>query len=155
MAGRSATDSQRAAPGAQLDLLLAQEGFEAAEAWVEQQQAVLSANDWCALLCGFATRLAAVDRHSQAEEWLRTGLHRYPEELALYDQLAALTEIQGRTHQTIAVLKRAIHLASAQHKSTEGLLIRLSEAALQSNPVLAREAAERALARVEAGDMDR
>ena len=62
--------------------------FEAADAWVEQQRSVLSEDDWCALLSGLARRLAARDRHAQAEEWLRIGLRRYPEQLALYDQLA-------------------------------------------------------------------
>ena len=130
--------------GLQLDLWLAQERFEAAEAWVERERDMLSEDDWCALLSGLAQRLAARDRHAQAEDWLRTGLRRYPEHLTLYVELAELTQLQGRTRQAIALLRRAIHLANAQHKPTEALLIRLSATALQTNPELARQAAERA-----------
>jgi tetratricopeptide (TPR) repeat protein len=130
--------------GMQLDLWLAQERFEVAEAWVEQQRDVLGESDWCALLSDLAERLAARDRHAPAEEWLRTGLRLYPEQLVLYEKLAQLTQLQGRTRQAIALLTRAVQVASAQDKPTEGLLVRLSAAALQSDPRLAREAAERA-----------
>ena len=130
--------------GMQLDLWLAQGRLEAAEAWVERQRDALSEDDWCVLLSGLAERLAARDRHAQAEEWLRTGLRQYPEHLALYAQLAELSHLQGRPHQAIALLRRAILLATAQNKPNELLWTRLSAIALQSNPGLAREAAEQA-----------
>ena len=130
--------------GMQLDLWLAQERLETAEAWVEGQRDALGEDDWCALLCALAQRLSARDRHAQAEEWLRTGLRRYPEHLALYGQLAELSQVQGRTRQAVSLLRRAIHLANAQDKPTELLWTRLSATAQQSYPGLAREAAEQA-----------
>jgi tetratricopeptide (TPR) repeat protein len=130
--------------GMQLDLWLAEERFETAEAWVQRQQGVLDEHDWCALLAALAQRLAARDRHADAEEWLRTGLRLYPENHALYGALAELVHLQGRAQQAIALLGHATRVASAQNRPTEGLWIRLSKIAVQSNPGVAREAAERA-----------
>jgi len=130
--------------GLQLDLWLAEDRLEAAEAWVEQQRGALNADNWCALVSALAQRLAARDRHAQAEEWLHTGLRHYANQLALYDQLAELAHLQGRTQQAIALLTRAIQLANALDKPSDALLIRLSATALQFNPRLARAAAERA-----------
>ncbi|MFU8814965.1 MAG: sulfotransferase [Pseudomonadales bacterium] len=143
----------------QLDRWLASGRLEAAEAWVEREQDVLGEDDWCALVCDLAERLAARDRHAQAEEWLRTGLRRYPDQLALYGPLAELAQLQGRPLQAIVLLRRAIQLASAQHQPTELLWARLSATALQTHPRLAREAAEQsgdelALADVEAREHD-
>ncbi len=128
----------------QLDVVLARERIEIAEAWLERQRDVLGENDWCALLSGFAQRLAAGDRHAQAEEWLRVGLGRHPEHFALYVQLAELVLVQGRSLQAIALQRRAIQLAQAQHEPTELLWARLSAIALPTHPGLARAAAERA-----------
>jgi tetratricopeptide (TPR) repeat protein len=130
--------------GLQLDLWLAQARIEAAEAWIEREQDALDEDDWCDLLADFARRLAAGDRHAQAEEWLRIGLRRYPEHLALYVRLAELVQLQGRTLQAIALLRRAIALASAHGKPTDPLWARLSAAALQFRPALARQAADQA-----------
>jgi tetratricopeptide (TPR) repeat protein len=130
--------------GLQLDLWLAQARIEAAEAWIEREQDALDEDDWCDLLADFARRLAAGDRHAQAEEWLRIGLRRYPEHLALYVRLAELVQLQGRTLQAIALLRRAIALASAHGKPTDPLWTRLSTAALQFHPALARQAADQA-----------
>lgn len=130
--------------GMQLDRWLASECLQAAEAWVEREQDVLGEDDWCALVSDLAERLAARDRRAQAEEWLRTGLRRYPDQLALYGPLAELAQLQGRPLQAIVLLHRAILLASAQHQPTELLWARLSATALQLNPRLAREAAEQA-----------
>ena len=130
--------------GMQLDLWLAQERFEAADGWVAEQHGMLSEDEWCALVSGLAQRLAARDRHVQAEDWLRIGLRNHPERLELYDQLAQVAQLQGRTHQAVTLLRLAVHLANASRRPTELLLIRLAKTALQSNPGLAREAAERA-----------
>ncbi len=128
----------------QLDLWLALERFEAAESWVEGERDVLDEADWCELVSGLAERLATRDRHVQAEEWLRAGLRRYPEHLGLCRQLAELAHLQGRPHQAIVLLRRAIRLANTRGESTELLWVRLSCIALPSNPGLAREAAEQA-----------
>jgi tetratricopeptide (TPR) repeat protein len=128
----------------QLDLWLAREQFEAAEAWLAGQREGLSEDDWCTLLSGFAERLAARDRHAEAEEWLRIGLRHYPVNLVLFSQLAELAHLQGRPRQSIALLRRSIQLAGAQDKPTVLLWIRLSANALQTYPGLAREAAEQA-----------
>jgi tetratricopeptide (TPR) repeat protein len=125
---------------------LADDRLKAPETWVERQPGRLNEDDWCALLRDLAQRLAACDRHVQAEECLRIGLRRYPNQPAIYDQLAEVTLLQGRTQQAIALLTRAIDLSNVQNKPTEARLIRLSAIALQSNPRLAREAAERARA---------
>ncbi len=128
----------------QLDVVLARERIEIAETWLERQRDVLGEDDWCALLCGFAQRLAARDRHAQAEEWLRIGLGHYPDYFALYVQLAELAQLQGRSLQALALQQRAIHLAQAQHQPTELLWTRLSAIALLTHPRVARAAAERA-----------
>jgi tetratricopeptide (TPR) repeat protein len=128
----------------QLDLWLDSERFEAAEAWVDEQQDVLGEDDWCALVSDLAEQLAARNRHPQAEEWLRAGLRRYPKHLALYGKLAELAQLQGRPLQAIALLRRAILLADAQDQPTALLWIRLSAAALPANPRLARAAADEA-----------
>ncbi len=105
---------------------------------------MLGEDDWCALLSGFATRLVARDRYSQAEEWLRVGIARHPEHHALYVQLAELAHLQGRAPQAIALLRTAIDLAQKNEQPTELLWTRLSAMALASYPQLARAAAEQA-----------
>ena len=127
-----------------LDLWLAGEQAETAEAWIEGQRSVLDEADWCALLCAWALRLAARDRHADAEESLRRGLNHYPKQLPLYSQLAELAQAQGRALQAGALLRRAVRLAKTQNQPTELLWIRLSAAILQNNPALARKAAEQA-----------
>ncbi len=128
----------------QLDLWLALERFDAAEAWVEVERDVAGEADWCDLVCGLAERLAARDRHAQAEEWLRVGLRGCPEHRAFWLQLADLAHLQGRAQHAVALLRRAIELAEARDAATELLWIRLSSMALPWNGALAREAVERA-----------
>lgn len=128
----------------QLELLLAREPLEAADAWIDGQRDTLDEHDWCALLCALAIRLAAGDRHAEAEDRLRGGLSRFPEHLPLLDQLADLALVQGRTYQALALLRRAIRIADARGEPSAALWIRFSSAALQSDPRLARRAAERA-----------
>ncbi len=128
----------------QLELWLVQGRFEAAEAWVEAERDAIGEDDWCDLVAHLAQRLAARDRHAQAEEWLRHALSRYPDHLALYAQLADLAQLMGRRPQAVALLRRAIVLADAQDKPTVLLWTRLSAAALPFHPNLARQAAEQA-----------
>jgi tetratricopeptide (TPR) repeat protein len=128
----------------QLELWLAREQVEAAEAWLESEREVLDEDDWCGLVRGFARRLAARDRHAQAEEWLRIGLARYPEHYALYSELAELVQLQGRPQQAISLLRRAVRIAQTQQQPTERLLTRLSTIALPSHVRVARVAAEHA-----------
>jgi tetratricopeptide (TPR) repeat protein len=125
----------------QLDLLLNQGRIAAAESWIERERDTLSDEDWCALLCGFAQRLATSDHHALAEQCLRQGLDRYPEQPILFAQLAELAHLQGRPIQSMALLRRAITLTNAQGKPSERLWAQLSVMASQFNPTLAREAA--------------
>jgi tetratricopeptide (TPR) repeat protein len=133
-----------------LDLWLDQGQDEAAEAWVSAQQRTLREDDWCELLCAWATRLSARYRHAQAEEWLRRGLGHYPEHADLYAQLAELAQAQGRVPQAAALLRRAIQVAKAGDQPVELLWIRLSTCILQTNPSQARQAALQAQAELSA-----
>lgn len=127
--------------GLQLDLLLDRGHVAAAESWIESERDALSEEDWCALLTGFAHRLAAGDCPAAAEEWLRNGLGRYPENPALHAQLAELANLQGRPLESIALLYRAIRLTNAQRRPADVLWARLSAIALPFKPSVAREAA--------------
>ncbi len=123
------------------DLWLNEERVAGAEAWIEAERDALGETEWCALVTGFAQRLAACDRHAQAEEWLHAAVGHYPRQLALYVQLAQLAQLQGRALQAIALLRRAIRLGNEQDAPIELLWTRVSAIALQFNPRLAREAA--------------
>src|SRR5690606_23508778 len=83
-----------------------------------------------------------------AEERLRAGLHRFPQHLPFLAQLAELAQVQGRTYQALALLARAIRLADARGEPAVSLRVRLSAAALQADPRLARRAAEQAAERL-------
>jgi tetratricopeptide (TPR) repeat protein len=97
-----------------------------------------------ALILAYANLQAGHDRHSEAEEALRTALKHYPENIALVAQLAELSEIQGRSWQSIRLLRRAIHLAKTQDKPAIGFWTRLSAATLQQGDEQSRQAAEKA-----------
>ena len=122
------------------DLWLSEERVATAEAWIEAERDALGEVEWCALVSGFAQRLAECDRHAQAEEWLHAAVGHYPQHLPLYVQLAQLAQLQGRALQAIALLRRAIRLGSEQDAPIELLWTRVSAIALQFNPRLAREA---------------
>ncbi len=128
----------------QLDLWLAQERFSEAETYVERQLDELDEGDWCRLLIDFAEGLAARDRHAHAEEWLQTGLHRFPQHVPLYVRLADMMQLHGRTREATSLLRRAIDVASARREPTAPLLLRLSRTALQFDSAIARLAAEQA-----------
>ena len=100
--------------GLQLDLWLAQDHFEAAEAWVEQQRGALSEDDWCALL----SRIwRSAWQHAIAMPRQRngcaSGCAAIRNSWHSTTSLRELTQLQGRTRQAIALLTRAIHLANA------------------------------------------
>jgi tetratricopeptide (TPR) repeat protein len=137
----------------QLDCWLALEQPEAAESWIERQRDVLGEDDWCALLADFAELLVSHDRHAEADEWLRVGLRRYPDNVALIDRAAALAELGGRTRQAIALLRQAIGLATTRREPAAAPWLRLANVALPIDPGLAREAAERA--RADGGEQGR
>ena len=135
---------ERALRHRQFELLLDRSGGAAADAWIDQQRESLDGTDWCDLLCHAARELAALDRHPEAEEWIRVGLQHHPDHLELHLQLAELARSQGRVRQAAALLRRTIRLAEAQREPTDLLWARLSMITLHANPGLARVAADRA-----------
>lgn len=136
--------------GLRLELWLAAEGFAAADAWLDAQQAVLEEDPWCDLLGGYALRLAERGRHAQAEDALRRGLRHYPEQLGLLQQLAQLATLQGRTPQAVALLRRALRFANQGQKPTLALRVKLASMATQNYPALAREMAQQAIEEAQA-----
>ncbi|MDD2161167.1 sulfotransferase [Pseudomonas sp. MIL19] len=128
-----------------LDLWLATEGFAAVDSWLDAQQTVLAEEPWCDLLGGYALRLAERGRHAQAEDALRRGLRHYPAQQGLLQKLAQLATLQGRTSQAMALLRRALRLASQGKLPTLALLLELAGIATHSHPVLAREMALQAI----------
>ena len=136
--------------GLRLDIWLAAGSYAEAEDWLEARCGVLAEADWCGLLLGYAQRLAARDRHAQAEEMLHNGLRHYPQHAALYVQLADLALVLGRQRQAAPLLRRAIACAERQGGDTVVLWARLSSACLQFDGPAARQAAEKALALVTA-----
>lgn len=133
-----------------LDLWLANEGFAAADAWLDQQQSELEEVPWCDLLGSYARRLAERGRHAQAEDALRRGLRHYPQQQHLHQQLAQLATLQGRSSQAIALLQRAIHLAGQQQQPVLALRLKLVAVATQGQTGLAREMATQALEEAQA-----
>jgi tetratricopeptide (TPR) repeat protein len=131
--------------GLQLDIWVSAGQIAEAEQWLETRRASLPEDTWVALLLGYANLLAGHDRHSEAEEALRNALKHIPENIALVAQLAELSEIQGRSWQSIRLLRRAIHLAELQDKPAIGFWPRLSAATLQQSDEQARQAADKAI----------
>lgn len=131
--------------GLQLEIWVAIENLAQAEQWLSERRDTLSENDWSALLIGYATLLAGQDRHLEAEEALREGLKHYPESLAFISQLSELAQLQGRTMQTIHLLRRAISIAKKQDKPEVAYWVRLSGACLHQMDEQARKAADKAV----------
>ncbi|MGO4893193.1 sulfotransferase [Flavobacterium sp. W21_SRS_FM6] len=129
----------------QLELWVAQEQLVDAEQWLETRRHNLSEDEWANLVVSYASLLAGHDKHSAADEALRTALKHYANNLGLLSQLAELAQMQGRTQQTIQLLRRAIRLAKEQNKPEAGLWVRLSSTSLQHAPQQARLAAEKAI----------
>lgn len=136
--------------GLQLDLRVSAGQIAEAEQWLEARRPTLPEDTWVALILAYANLLAGHDRHVEAEEALRTALKHYPENIPLVSQLAELAEIQGRSWQSIRLLRRAIHLAQTQDKPAIGFWTRLSAATLQQSDEQARQAADKAIELAEA-----
>ena len=136
--------------GLRLELWLAGEELAAAEAWLDEQQGVLDEDDYCGLLTGYAQRLAERGRHAEAEDGLRRGLQHYPEHLGLHLQMAELATLQGRITQAMALLRRAIRLASQRQQPTLALRLKLVSIATQGHSALAREVVEQAIEEAQA-----
>lgn len=130
--------------GLRLDLWLLEGALDSAESWLDARHSELLEADWCALLGGYARRLQSRDHHDQAEERLRAGLNHYPDNRTLLMQLAELAQLQGRTAQGIALLRRAIRAARQTQEPTVGLWLQLASLAMQLNPDGARQAIEHA-----------
>lgn len=136
--------------GLRLDLCLVREDFASADAWLSAQLATLAEDDYCSLLTGYAQRLAERGHHAHADDALRCGLQHYPTHLGLYQQRAEVAEVQGRTPQAIALLRRAIHLAGQHQKPMLALRLKLVNVATQGHLALARKMAEQAIEEAEA-----
>ena len=128
----------------QLEKWLKNDEIATAEAWLEEKRRELDPERWCVLLSNWARHLAFADRHAQAEEWLRSGVRQYPGNLELLGRLAELVKIQGRTREAMALLRRAIAVASDDDEQCFTQWLRLSALALSVNPPLAKIAAEQA-----------
>ena len=128
----------------QLDEWLASGDLVTADAWLERKRSELEPERWRALLSDWARRLAFADHHAQAEQWLRNGVRQFPDNPELLGQLAELVQVQGRTREAIALLRRAIAVAGEDDERCFTLWLRLSTLALPANPTLARAAADKA-----------
>ena len=137
--------------GLQLEIWLAQQQVETAEAWLEARRADIPEPEWLPLVSGFARLLVANNRFVEAEEQLRRGLKAYPNALSLAAQLADLMHQSGRSQQAIPVLRRAITIAERESLFCGGLWLQLGRTCLHGWPEQARKAAEQALAVAEAG----
>ncbi|AUY09040.1 MULTISPECIES: sulfotransferase family protein [Aeromonas] len=136
--------------GLRLELWLAAEQYAAADAWLDEQQIALDEGDYCGLVRGYAQRLTERGRHAQAEDALCRGGRHYPEHLGLHQHRAELAELQGRSPQAIALLRRAIHLADQQQQPVLALRLKLVAVATQGQTALAREMATQALEEAQA-----
>ncbi|WP_338890861.1 sulfotransferase [Aeromonas rivipollensis] len=136
--------------GLRLELWLAAEQYVAADAWLDEQHILLDEEDYCGLLRGYAQRLAERGRHAQAEDALCRGGRHYPEHLGLHQHRAELAELQGRTSQAIALLRRAIHLAGQKQQPALALRLKLVAVATQGHTALAGEVATQVLEEVQA-----
>jgi len=140
--------------GLRLELWLAADNLAAADAWLERHQAQLSEEEWCALLQDYALRLAERAQHAMAEDMLRRGLKHYPEQLPLYQQLAELAMVQGRTGQAMGLLRRALRLTQQQPLQSLALQLKLAGIANQTHSPLALDLARQALEAAQAMNPD-
>lgn len=136
--------------GLQVELWIAAGDDARAEQWMEEQREALAEDDWAALVAGAAMLLASRARHAQAEDLLKNALKHHPQNLMLLEQSSELAQVQGRSHQAIALIRRAIAAATAQGKDGVALWVRLSGACLHTSTAQSRPAAERAMALADA-----
>jgi len=129
----------------QLELWVDKGELAEAEQWLEQRYENVDKELWLNLVLAYAHALASRDQHSEAEEALRNGLKKQPDEVSLISQLSELAQLQGRTPQAIHLLRRLIYLAKQQDKPEVMYWIRLSSACLHHREEQARTAAEKAI----------
>jgi tetratricopeptide (TPR) repeat protein len=131
--------------GLQLEIWLAADARAEAEQWLTTRRDDLPESTWVALVIGYASLLAGHEQPDASEETLRDALNTYPENIELISQLAELAQVQGRTIQTVQLLRRAIRLTNKQEKPEVGLWVRLSSACLHHMDEQARKAATTAV----------
>ena len=138
--------------GLQLEIWVVTDALAQAELWLESRRDTLTEDEWCSLVLGYSTLLAAQERHAESEEALHNGLKYYPKNLDLISQLAELAQLQGRTMQAVQLLRRSIRLAveldECSNRKEILLWARLSKACLHQMEAQARKAAEKAIALV-------
>lgn len=132
--------------GLQLELWITSGEYARAEQWLSERRATLDEGDWVGLITGCAMVLAGTDCHAQAEDLLREALKHYPQNLAVYGQLAELAQIQGQSGQALRLIRRSIQLAEQQGQDTVAWWARLAMACLHQFDKQARQAAEKAVA---------
>ena len=129
----------------QLELWVTSDALEKAEEWLDERREDLSEDDWVELVNGYTMILAGRSQHSDADACLRKALSHYPKNIVLYSQLAELAQLQGRTMQTVQLLRRAIGLSKAQEKPAVLLWVRLANVCLHNMPERAQKAADKAV----------
>ncbi len=137
--------------GLQLEIWVETDEIAHAEEWLTAQRELLSEGDWIVFVTGYTTLLASKSHHASAEESLREALTHYPENSALISQLAELAQLQGRTPQTIHLLRRLITLAKKANEPQVAYWVRLAHiTCAHSLDEQARKAAETAIEQAEA-----
>jgi tetratricopeptide (TPR) repeat protein len=136
--------------GLQLEIWVESSGVAEAEEWLATQREQLAEEEWIDFVSGYATLLAGKSRHASAEESLREALKHYPENSTLIMQLAELAQLQGRTQQTIHLLRRLIVLAKKREEPQVTYWVRLANACSNGLDEQARKAAETAMEQAEA-----
>lgn len=132
----------------QLEIWVAAQQMAQVEYWLEEKFQSLEEDEWVALILIYVNLLAAHNQHNEAEGVLREALKKYSDNLALISQFAELAQVQGRTMQSIQLIKRLIHLAKVQGELEVPYWVRLSNACLHQQTAQARQAAEKALSLV-------
>lgn len=128
----------------QLEIWITSKNLVEAEQWLAERREQLTENEWVELIKHSSSLLAGTGQHAAAEETLKEALKHYPEQLKLIYALSELAQLQGRTQQSIQLLRRLIALAKKQDKPVVGYWARLSNVCLHNFGIQARKAAEKA-----------
>ncbi|MEP0174180.1 MAG: sulfotransferase [Paraglaciecola sp.] len=128
--------------------------FNEAEQWLNNRQKDCPEEEWIQLILEYSRLLAGQNQHSQAEDTLRNALKQTPTNILLYSELAELSLMQGRTQQTVQLLRRTIKLADNQEMPSIGLWVRLAQACLHNLPEQAKKAADKAAELADKLDVD-
>ncbi len=125
----------------QLQLWVQQLQFSKAEQWLDNRQESLGEDDYAFWLSHYATALAEIDKHAQAEDVLKEGLKKYSKNLHLVLQLSDLALIQGRTTHAIYLIEQGIK----EDQDNPSLWSRLSNICVNQFEQRAHNAAEKAI----------